>query len=51
MFVCPRYRFVRLELFKTITKQDKMCIVYFIVTDIYLMNNENVEIIKAVMDF
>ncbi len=48
----PRYRFLRLELFKRIDKQDKnvYCIPH---CDrfVYLMNNDNVEIIKAVMDF
>ncbi len=46
---CPRYRFLRLELFKL---QDKT--VYSIPhcdRFVYLLNNNNVEIIKAVMDF
>ncbi len=52
MLFCPRYRFLRLELFKSITMQDRN--VYSIPhcdRCFYLMNNDNVEIIKAVMVF
>ncbi len=52
MLFCPRYRFLRLTLFKSISMQDRN--VYNIPhcdRFVYLMNNDNVEIIKAVMDF
>ncbi len=52
MLFCPRYRFLRLELFKSIAMQDRN--VYSILhcdRFVYLMNNDNVEIIKVDMDF
>ncbi len=52
MLFCPRYRFLRLELLKSSAMQDRN--VYSIPhcdRFVYLMNNDNVEIIKAVMDF
>ncbi len=51
MLFCPRYRFLRLELFKIIDMQDRN--VYSIPQCdrfVYLMNYDNVEIIKTVMD-
>ncbi len=52
MLFCPRYRFVRLELFKSIAMQGRnVYIISHCDIFVYLMNNDNVEIIKAVMDF
>ncbi len=52
ILMCSKYRFLRLELFKSIAMQYRN--VYSIPhcdRFVYLMNTDNVEIIKAVMDF
>ncbi len=52
MLFCPRYRFLRLELFKSIAMQNRnVKSIPHCDRFVYLMNNDNVEIIKAVMDF
>ncbi len=52
MLFCPRYRFLRLELFKSIAMQDRnVCSIPHCDRFVYLMNNDNVEIIKAVVHY
>ncbi len=52
MLFCLMYRFLKLELFKSIALQDKnMYSIPHCDRFVYLMNNDNVEILKTVMDW
>ena len=52
MLFCPKYRKLRLELFKSISMIDTTVLkIPHSERFVYLMNNQNIEIIKAVMNF